>query len=112
MANRDANVHCKYILQININKKNYSDSVTAVTWRRKMRMDQIQLQREHDCVEHGNLRDGQGMFDKAIAAYDIALKIDPEDADALFDKGITLKKMGNHAEGNKLIDEAVQLYMR
>jgi len=35
------------------------------------------LQREHDCVEHGNLRDGQGMYDKAIAAYDIALGIDP-----------------------------------
>jgi tetratricopeptide (TPR) repeat protein len=83
-----------------------------VTWRREMRMDQIQLQREQDCVEHGNLRDGQGMFEKAIAAYDIALKIDPEDADALFDKGMTLKKMGNHTEGNKLIDEAVQLYMR
>ena len=70
------------------------------------------LHREHDCVEHGNLRDGQGMFEKAIASYDIALAIDPEDADALFDKGLTLKKMGRHSEGNKLIDEAIHLYMR
>ncbi len=75
-------------------------------------MEIIQLQREHDCVEHGNLRDNQGMYEKAIAAYDIALGIDPEDADALFDKGITLKKMGNHAEGAKLIEQAVYLYMR
>lgn len=69
------------------------------------------LQREHDCVEHGNLRDSQGLFEKAISAYDIALGIDPEDADALFDKGITLKKMGKHAEGNTLVSQAVNLYM-
>jgi tetratricopeptide (TPR) repeat protein len=76
------------------------------------KIEPVQLQREHDCVEHGNLRDSQGMFEKAMAAYDIALGIDPEDADALFDKGITLKKMGNFAEGAKYIEQAVALYMR
>ncbi len=75
-------------------------------------MELAQLKREHDCVEHGDLRDSQGMYEKAIAAYDIALGIDPEDADALFNKGITLKKMGKHNEGNKLIEEAVYLHMR
>ncbi len=74
-------------------------------------MELHQLQREHDCVEHGNLRDNQGLYEKAISAYDIALGIDPEDADALFDKGITLKKMGKQAEGAKYIDQAVSLYM-
>lgn len=74
-------------------------------------MELNQLQREHDCVEHGDLRDSQGLYEKAISAYDIALGIDPENADALFDKGITLKKMGKHAEGSKYIDQAVNLYM-
>jgi tetratricopeptide (TPR) repeat protein len=77
-----------------------------------VKIEPVHLQKEHDCVEHGNLRDSQGMYEKAIAAYDIALGIDPEDADALFDKGITLKKMGNHAEGSKYIEQAVSLYMR
>jgi tetratricopeptide (TPR) repeat protein len=77
----------------------------------KIEMEPTLLQREHDCVEHGNLRDSQGMFDKAISAYDIALGIDPEDADALFNKGITLKKMGKQDEGNHLVSHAVNLYM-
>jgi tetratricopeptide (TPR) repeat protein len=75
-------------------------------------MEFMNLQREHDCVEHGNLRDSQGLYEKAISAYDIALGIDPEDADALFDKGITLKKMGKFEEAAKYIDQAVNLYMR
>mgnify|MGYP006974892857 CR=1 FL=1 len=31
-------------------------------------MELAQLKREHDCVEHGDLRDSQGMYEKAIAA--------------------------------------------
>jgi tetratricopeptide (TPR) repeat protein len=77
----------------------------------KIEMEPTQLQREHDCVEHGNLRDSQGLYDKALSAYDVALGIDPEDADALFDKGITLKKLGKNSEGNALVNKAVNLYM-
>ncbi len=74
-------------------------------------MELNQLQREKDCVEHGDLRDSQGMYEKAISAYDVALGIDPENADALFNKGITLKKMGKQAEGSALVAQAVNLYM-
>jgi tetratricopeptide (TPR) repeat protein len=85
--------------------------VTGVKEMEKIKMQQAQLQREHDCVEHGNLRDSQGMYDKAISAYDVALGIYPEDADALFNKGITLKKMGKDSEGNALVNKAVNMYM-
>lgn len=74
-------------------------------------MELNQLQREKDCVEHGDLRDSQGLYEKAISAYDVALGIDPENADALFNKGITLKKMGKQAEGSALVAQAVNLYM-
>ena len=47
-------------------------------------MKMAELQREHDCVEHGNLRDSQGLYEKAVTTYDYALKIDPEDADSMY----------------------------
>jgi tetratricopeptide (TPR) repeat protein len=74
-------------------------------------MDLQELKREHDCVEHGNLLDSQGLFDKAIAAYDSALRIDPTDADALYDKGETLVKLGRVPEAMKCFDTATQLYV-
>ncbi len=48
--------------------------------------------------------------EKALAAYDSALRIDPEDADAWYDKGETLNKMGRHAEAAKCIATAIDLY--
>ena len=73
-------------------------------------MELIQIQRERDCVEHGDLRDSQGQYEKAIAAYDNALRIDPGDADAWFNKGTTLTKMGKHGEASKCIETAINLY--
>lgn len=69
-----------------------------------------ELQRVHEYVESGNLRDSQGQYAQALAAYDRALRIDPEDADALFDKGETLEKMGNLLEAQKCYDLALNLY--
>ncbi|OPY41919.1 MAG: Tetratricopeptide repeat protein [Methanoregulaceae archaeon PtaU1.Bin222] len=68
------------------------------------------LQREHEFVEAGNLRDLQGQYDKAITAYDSALRIDPEDADALYDKGETLEKMGRLMEAQKCYTLAMNLW--
>ena len=73
-------------------------------------MELIQLQRERDCVKHGDLRDSEGQYEKAIKAYDNALRIDPEDADAWFDKGETLKKMGKPTEATRCIETAINLY--
>ena len=74
-------------------------------------MDTEYLKQEREFVERGNLLDSQGEYWKAIAAYNNALRIDPADADALFDKGETLVKIGNHAEARKLFDAAVAMYV-
>lgn len=73
-------------------------------------MELVQLKREQDCVEHGDLLDSEGQFEKALVSYDRALRIDPGNADAWFNKGLTLKKMGNIPEGAKCIETAVDLY--
>ena len=73
-------------------------------------MELVQLQRELDCIEHGDLRDSQGQYEKAIAAYDNALRIDPEDADVWFNKGQTLSKMGKLKESQTCIETAINLY--
>jgi len=68
------------------------------------------LIREHEFVEVGILRDSQGRYEEALAAYENALRIVPEDADALFDKGETLEKMGRLQEAKKFYDIALSLY--
>ncbi len=70
----------------------------------------MDLQRERDFVEQANLLDSQGQFEKALAAYNNALAIDPSDADAIFDKATTLEKLGNVMEAQKLYDAAVAMY--
>jgi tetratricopeptide (TPR) repeat protein len=74
-------------------------------------MSSDELQRIHDCVEHGDLRDSQGQYEKAITAYATALKIDPWDADAWFDKGETLQKMGKLEEAQRCYQCAINLYL-
>ena len=76
-----------------------------------MQSDPNRLKREKECVEHGNLLDSQGQFKKALAAYDKALAIDPDDADAWFNKGETLMKMGNITEAARAFDRATDLYL-
>ena len=74
-------------------------------------MEIAELMRERDCVEQGNRLDNQGEYQKAIAAYNHALSIDPEDADAMFNKGKTLVKIGQLAEAQKLFDAAIAMYV-
>ena len=74
-------------------------------------MDLADLKRIRDCMKHGDLRDSQGLFVKAIAAYDVALAIDPEDADAWYNKGETLFKMGQEKEAVKCFEIATKLYL-
>ena len=74
-------------------------------------MDLVDLKRERDCIEHGDFRDSQGRYEKAIAAYDRALVIDPEDADAWYKKGETLFKMGRITDASKCFEIATKLYL-
>jgi tetratricopeptide (TPR) repeat protein len=74
-------------------------------------MEAYKIQKLHDLVKEGDFCDSEGQYDKAIAAYDCALQIDPDAADAWFNKGLTLKKMGKHHEGTRCIEAAINLYV-
>jgi tetratricopeptide (TPR) repeat protein len=74
-------------------------------------MNMEDLKQEHEYVEQGNMLDSQGLYKKAIAAYDSALAIDPGDADALYDKGQTLVKLGMIPEAMKCFDTASAMYV-
>ena len=73
-------------------------------------MDMEDLKQERQWVEHANLLDSQGKYEKAIAAYDNALNIVPDDADVLFNKGTTLVKLGKTPEAMKCFNTATQMY--
>ena len=73
-------------------------------------MDSDELKYEKELVTEGDLLDSEGQYEKAIADYDKALQIDPDDADVWFDKGETLKKMGKLAEAEKCFEMATKLY--
>jgi Tfp pilus assembly protein PilF len=74
-------------------------------------MDMEDLKQEQEFVEHGNIFDSQGKYEKAVAAYDSALKIVPDDADVLFNKGETLVKLGRVPEAMKCFETATQMYV-
>jgi tetratricopeptide (TPR) repeat protein len=74
-----------------------------------MELDKIKI--KQDLVKEGDIRDSQGRYEEAIDSYDKVLQIDPDDADAWFNKGITLKKMGKHSEGTRSIERAINLYI-
>jgi tetratricopeptide (TPR) repeat protein len=79
-----------------------------VAWREKMQL--VEVMRERMWVKDGDLLESEGQFEKAIAAYDHALQIDPSDADAWFNKGIALKKMGKISESTTCVETAINLY--
>lgn len=69
------------------------------------------LKKEIHWVNEGNLKDSLGKYEEAIADYDRALQIDPDDADVLFDKAETLQKMGKYKEAEKLVEKAIDGYV-
>lgn len=69
------------------------------------------LKQEHEFVAQGDTFDSQGQYRKAIDAYDRALAIDPTDADALYNKGQTLVKMGMIPEAMKCFNTASAMYV-
>jgi tetratricopeptide (TPR) repeat protein len=58
----------------------------------------------------GNCQDCLDKLDEAIASYDTALRIDPDDAEAWFNKGMTLKKKGRIDESTQCIEKCISLY--
>ena len=60
----------------------------------------------------GNCQDCLGQNDDAVTSYNQALAIDPCHADAWFNKGMSLKKMGQSKEASQCIEKSIDLYCR
>jgi tetratricopeptide (TPR) repeat protein len=58
----------------------------------------------------GNCQDCLDKLDDAIAAYDTALELDPDNAEVWFNKGMTLKKKGLITESTQCIEKCIDLY--
>jgi len=65
-----------------------------------------------DRLREGDMHDYRCQYEQAIASYDDALRMDPECAEAWFDKAITLNKMKKHTEATICVARAVDLYRR
>jgi Flp pilus assembly protein TadD len=60
----------------------------------------------------GDCQDCLGKSEAAVASYNQALAIDPCHADAWFNKGMSLKKMGRTKEASQCIEKSIDLYCR
>ena len=58
----------------------------------------------------GNCQECLDKNEEAIASYNMALEIDPSHADAWFNKGVALKKMGRTKESAQCIEKSIDLY--
>jgi tetratricopeptide (TPR) repeat protein len=58
----------------------------------------------------GNCQDCLGKSEDALTSYDRALQIDAGHAEAWFNKGMILKKMGQTGEATKCIEKSIDLY--
>jgi len=58
----------------------------------------------------GNCQDCMDKVDDAIASYDKALQMDPDNAEVWFNKGMTLKKKGQITESTQCIEKCINLY--
>jgi tetratricopeptide (TPR) repeat protein len=74
-------------------------------------MDINDLKKEQEFVEQANTLDRRGQYREAIEAYDHALRIVPDDADVIFDKGETLVKLGQVPEAMTCFETATRMYV-
>lgn len=58
----------------------------------------------------GNCQECLDKNEDAIASYNKALELDPSHADAWFNKGMILKKMGRTKESTQCIEKSIDLY--
>jgi len=58
----------------------------------------------------GNCQECLSRNEDAIASYNKALQIDPSHADAWFNKGMVLKKIGQNKEAMQCIEKSIDLY--
>jgi tetratricopeptide (TPR) repeat protein len=64
----------------------------------------------HALCELGNCHDYMSRYDDAVSYYDKVITLDPYNADAWFNKGMSLKKMGREKEAAACIERSIDLY--
>lgn len=64
----------------------------------------------HSLIEIGNCYEYLSQSEKAVSYYEIVIRIDPFQAEAWFNKGISLKKTGKEKEAALCIERAIELY--
>ena len=66
-------------------------------------------QTAEDWYNQGNVLTNQSKYDEAIKAFDEAIRLNPNDANAWFGKGIALQGLGNTTEADAAIAKAQEL---
>jgi len=61
-------------------------------------------------IELGNCFDYLNRYDDAVLFYEKVIGVDPWHADAWFNKGMSLKKMGRDKDALPCIERAIELY--
>ena len=59
--------------------------------------------------ELGNVYDGLSKYKKAIESFNKAIKIEPDHADAWFNKGVALGELGRYDEALKAFNKAIKI---
>ncbi len=107
-----------YALSQNVseNKANILDSEDATVWCQegitlRDRITSQLAQQRADRSDYGPINDPQfaGEYEQAIEAFDKAIEIDPQYAEAWVEKGITLECQGKPDEAMKAYNEALRL---
>jgi tetratricopeptide (TPR) repeat protein len=91
-----------------------SEKVTAREYEQAMdllhKAVQIAPHHIHSLMEIGTCYEYLNQSDKAIVYYETVIQIDPFHAEAWFNKGISMKNMGNEKEATPCIERAIELY--
>ena len=66
-------------------------------------------QTAEDWLNKGVALYSESKYDEAIKAYDEAIRLDPDFADAWYKKGVALKNQGEYDEAIKAYDEVIRL---
>jgi tetratricopeptide (TPR) repeat protein len=72
-------------------------------------MPSEQCQQTREDLQESNSPVSQSKYDKAMEAFDYAIRLDPNDTTAWNDKGSALFQLGKYNESITCFDEAIRL---
>jgi tetratricopeptide (TPR) repeat protein len=107
MTGSNSNGNIEYLFSMAEEAANQGDNEKAV----KYLVQVLNTNPRHAMAWHvkGNCLDMMENYGEALLSYDNALKIDPQNAETWFNKGLTLKRMGRKVEADVCMEMAVKL---